>query len=192
MLIRRLLLLILAGFSLVLTNCYNAPRNIKPASWVFKHMPENASETFKQGWMDGCESGLSSMTNTAYKTFYSFKQNAALRSDPEYYMVWKDTYTYCRHYVYGTIRQSDQRMYLPNTVNEIQQSFFGAENLLSHGILNMWGPGGKALLPLSNVGEIAGTGAWPLDIGGISGLDYRDDYVLGGTRGGIMTHTFPE
>lgn len=167
----------------MLPGCYNAPDFAKPMSWIFDHMPEDAPNNFKRGWRDGCESGMSSMTNTAYKTFYSFKQDPQLRRDPTYYKTWKDTYTYCRHYVYGTVRQGNQRMNLSNKQNSFLTSFMGAEGIFETGMLNMWGPGG-AVMPFRSVGAIGGNGDM-MGIGGLGTLDYSGDYAMSGKEGGM-------
>ena len=165
----------------LLSGCYNAPDAVKPGSWLLKQMPEDAPNDFKRGWKDGCESGMSGMTNTAYKTFYSFKQDPNLRSKPMYYKTWKDTYTFCRHYVYGIIRQGNQRMNLPNNRSAFMSTFMGAEGILETGMLNLWGPGAP-IVPFKNVGNIGGSGGW---VGGMGTLDFSDDYVLNGKRGGM-------
>ncbi|MCE3232041.1 MAG: hypothetical protein K0R98_298 [Rickettsiaceae bacterium] len=175
---------------LLLTGCYNNPDFLKPASWLFKQMPDDAPNKYKRGWKDGCETGLSSMTSTTYKTFYSFKQDPKLREDPTYYRTWKDTYDFCRHYIYGTIRQSDIRMRLPNQTSEFHETFLGTRSIFDEGLLNMWGPGGTVLMPFSNFGTLAGNGAWPLDIGGQSTLDYSDDYFTGNNNGLNMNYEY--
>lgn len=176
-------LVILVMTLTAITGCYNAPDAVKPMPWLFDQMPKDAPNNFKRGWIDGCETGMASMTNSFYKAFYAFKQDAKLRDDPIYYTVWKDTYNFCRHYVYGTLRQSNQRMKLSgNTISEWQETFMGAEGILESGMLHLTGPG-DWLLPLQNIGAIGGDpwipalgggAAWTQVTGGISELDYSD------------------
>ena len=168
---------------LTLSGCYNAPDPVKPLSWLFKQMPEDAPNLYKIGWKDGCESGLSSMTSTAYKTFYSFKQDSKLRRNPVYYNTWKDTYTFCRHYVYGTIRQTNQRMNQPNQRSLFMTRFLGTQNIFEAGPLNLWGPG-DALIPLNQVNGIGGNLGNSLGMQGA--MDFTDDSVLNGKRGGMI------
>ena len=59
---------------------------------------ENAPPAYKQGWDDGCKTGLSTMNPGYYKSFYQYKQDASMVDDPVYYKAWKDSYTYCRQY----------------------------------------------------------------------------------------------
>lgn len=167
-----------------LSGCYNAPESVKPGSILFKQMPKDGPNDFKRGWRDGCESGLSSMTNTAFKTFYSFKQDPQLRKKPMYYKTWKDTYTFCRHYIYGTLRQGNQRMNLPNKPNSFLTSFMGAEGIFEVGILNMWGPGAP-IVPFNSFGGVGGDKWLPMSIGGMGTLDFSDDYVMNGKKGGM-------
>lgn len=162
----------------LLSGCYSAPDAVKPMSWLFDQMPQDAPTKYKLGWKDGCESGISNMTETTYKTFYSFKQNAELRRDPTYYKAWKDTYDFCRHYVYGTIRQADIRMKLPNQPSQFLTTFMGTENILEHGLLQMWGPGGGSNKFLQNFGQLGGDLGTPFGMGGA--MDFSDDAAMNG------------
>lgn len=76
-------------------------------------MPHDGSPEYKQGWKDGCETGLSSMTNDYYRAFYQYRVDVNLVNNETYYRAWKDTFNYCRHYAYGTLKESDLRMKLP-------------------------------------------------------------------------------
>lgn len=133
---------------------YNIPDKLKPMPWIFNMAPQNVSAQFKAAWKDGCESGLSSMTNSYYRSNYKFRMDPALRKDPEYYKVWKDTYNFCRHYAYGRLRESDQRFRLQNRV-PITLEKVGAHTLLKQGPLNFWGTGWDGA-PLENFGVIGG------------------------------------
>jgi len=170
--------------SVIMTGCYNAPDAVKPMSWIFNQMPEDAPNAYKRAWKDGCESGLSSMTDTFYKTFYSFKQDAKLRENPTYYKTWIDIYTFCRHYAYGTIRQGDHRMNLPNAPSQFQQSFLGTEGILTTGALNMSGPGG-VLMPFANFGSFGGNGSEGFGMGGSGLLDYSGESAISGANTGM-------
>ena len=59
---------------------------------------KKGSPEYLKGWDDGCKTGLSTMVNGYYKSFYQFKQDPYLASNPVYYKAWKDSYTYCRQY----------------------------------------------------------------------------------------------
>lgn len=99
----------------LLTACEGAPDKIKPMNWVFNQMPENAPPTYKVGWQDGCESGLTVKSNDLYRTFYRLKQNTDLIHDPYYYNAWKSSFDYCRAYVYGMLKEADMRNDQPNS-----------------------------------------------------------------------------
>jgi hypothetical protein len=62
------------------------------------NVPQEGTEMFKLGWSHGCETGLSTMVPSNYKTAYSFAQEPKFITNQEYYKAWKDSYTYCRHY----------------------------------------------------------------------------------------------
>lgn len=93
----------------LLTACEGAPNAAKPMNWVFKHMPEDAPPTYKSGWQDGCESGLTVKTNDFYRTFYRLKQDVNLIHDPYYYNAWKSSFDYCRTYAYGMLKEANLR-----------------------------------------------------------------------------------
>lgn len=168
----------------LLAGCYNAPDALKPMPWIFDMMPKDAPNKYKRGWRDGCESGLGNMTNSMYRKFYTFRQDKSLREDATYYKAWKDTYNFCRHYAYGTLRQSDMRTRLPNTQTTFQSTFMGAEGIFTNGMLQLWGPG-DALLPLQKIGKVGGDGFLGTGqserelVAGINTLDYSDDTTIG-------------
>jgi len=173
----------------MISGCYNAPDPLKPMPWIFDQMPKDAPNNYKRGWRDGCESGLANMTNSVYRKFYTFRQDVSLREDATYYKVWKDLYTFCRHYAYGTLRQSDQRTRLPNNLTSFHSQFMGAEGIFDKGLLQLWGPGDPLLL-FQKVGPIGGdkyvgTGQSEREVvGGLSGLDYSGEtFPLGFENG---------
>lgn len=177
---RKIFILLLS--LMVLSGCYNAPNPVKPMSWLFKQMPEDAPNNYKRAWIDGCESGLSNMTNTMYKTFYSFKMDPVLRKNALYYKIWQDTYNFCRHYAYGTIRETNQRMNLSNRRPQFMEQFMGAEGIFEAGMLRMWGPG-DAITPLGQFGDVSGDLGDSLGMQGT--MDFTDDSVMNGKRGGM-------
>jgi hypothetical protein len=181
-------ILIVIIFTL-LSGCYHAPDVLKPMPWIFNMMPKDAPNTYKRGWKDGCESGMANMTNSFYRKFYTFRQEKSLRDDATYYKAWKDTYNFCRHYAYGTLRESDQRTRLPNAQTSFQNRYMGAEGILEKGLLHMWGPV-DWLVPMGKVGHIGGdrfvgTGQTEREvIGGVSTLDYSGETMIGNDDGG--------
>lgn len=54
---------------------------------------------YSKGWKDGCHTGMATMSNSYYQTFYHFKQDPYLTTNKMYYQAWKDSYAYCRQYV---------------------------------------------------------------------------------------------
>lgn len=183
--IKRTLTLLL--LPLAINGCYSLPDSLKPMPWLFKQVPKDAPAEFKKGWYDGCESGLASMTNSFYRSSYRFQQDPALRKDPVYYKTWKDTYTFCRHYAYGTIRQSDTRMRLPNNITTMHERIGGGHNILGHNMLNLWGPGTEGM-PLKNFGQIGGD---PSFGGGVlNAMDFSGDMIMSTNGGSSMNMDF--
>lgn len=167
------------GCALVLSGCFfTAPDAIKPGSWIFNQMPQNAPENFKRGWRDGCESGLATMTNGFWRDFYRWTQDKELRKDPLYYTVWQDTYTYCRHYAYGLIRQANLRMTLQNNQPSFLSTFAGTKNFFDFGLLQFQAVEGGYI---KNAGVIGGNGGDTLGTG--MTWDYSGDMASVGTQG---------
>jgi hypothetical protein len=132
------------------------PDVFKPNHHILKMVPKDAPVNYKQGWIDGCKSGMGNMTNTTHRTFWRTTQNPLLRKDPVYYKMWKDTFTFCRHYIYGIVRQHDVRMTLQN--NRSGSIWTGPfDNVLTKSMLNMWGPGTAGQF-FTNFGNVGGDG----------------------------------
>lgn len=55
-------------------------------------------ELYLVGWREGCETGISSNTNSVNKFFYKYRQNASLVMNDTYYRGWKDAFDYCQRY----------------------------------------------------------------------------------------------
>jgi hypothetical protein len=98
------LLLTFSVLSLILPVC---ACNRKIAN-IFPERPNNkfdkdlrdASPEFKQGWHDGCETGMSAGTNTFYKPFYANNvvDGYKMSSSTEYKTAWGNSFWYCyRH-----------------------------------------------------------------------------------------------
>lgn len=163
----------------LLASCHGIPDVLKPGAWILDQVPEGGTPEFEQGWKDGCESGLAAMSNSFYKAHYSFKQSKELRNNPDYYKVWKDTFNFCRHYVYGTLRQGNVRMKLPMQPNTFLDGF-GTVSIFESGPLNNLSPGGGQGEFLQNWGVTGGDAKGPLEsMGGT--LDFSND-MLGGAE----------
>lgn len=90
-----------------LSSCTNAifsPDNIfAPRPFRMSSPAKNAPPAYKEGWEDGCNTGMSTMVMTSYKSFYQYTINPEMfaSNDSEgimYQKAWKDAYSYCRHY----------------------------------------------------------------------------------------------
>ena len=84
--------------------------NYKPrvgAPWMQKLMHEGPEgpTMFKQGWRDGCESGVSVTSNAFQRNYYRFKQDPQLARDKTYYTGWKTSFWYCSRYVFQYLRR---------------------------------------------------------------------------------------
>lgn len=64
----------------------------------------NAPPDYKQGWNDGCDSGLAAYGGSTYTwTGYKFKQDYTQLDNQEYYGAWQQGWLYCRWYVWNYI-----------------------------------------------------------------------------------------
>lgn len=70
----------------------------------------DAPEAYLAGWDDGCQTGMSTMSTTYYKSFYSYDIDHHMMDNPEYYRAWRDAYTYCRHYVFKSVWDGSDKM----------------------------------------------------------------------------------
>ena len=61
---------------------------------------------FKQGWKDGCETGVAASANRFQRSFYTFKQDYELSQDPVYYSGWKTASDYCKRYIFQYLRRN--------------------------------------------------------------------------------------
>jgi hypothetical protein len=100
MAIKRIYILLL--FGLLTVSCrgqvFSETSRLAPWPSGMGKPPETAPVNYKEGWYDGCYTGLSTMNKQIYKSFYGYKQNYSKISDEIYYQAWKDAYTYCRQY----------------------------------------------------------------------------------------------
>lgn len=78
------------------------------APWMQKMIKQgpDGPDNFRQGWVDGCETGISGTANRLQRSFYKFKQNYELSQDPVYYAGWKTAYNYCQRLIYQYSRRN--------------------------------------------------------------------------------------
>ncbi len=103
--LNKLLLNILTIFltSLTLLSCSNKVAKYLPTRPIKEvAIAGDASDDFKQGWKDGCETGMSAGSNTFYKAFY--RNNAVdgwkMTNSPDYKTAWDNAFWYCYRYDY--------------------------------------------------------------------------------------------
>lgn len=70
----------------------------KPATLDLE--PPPGPPEYRQGWSDGCESGMDAYAPQFQKLVRAFdlKQDPKLRNNPVYYRAWKDAFLYCAMY----------------------------------------------------------------------------------------------
>lgn len=103
----------LLALMVLVSGCEGTKKALRPMPWLLEQYPKDAPKDYVDGWQAGCESGLASMTNDYFRTFYKFKSDPSRTTVSLYYKPWKDAYNYCRHYAYGPLRESNLRQKLP-------------------------------------------------------------------------------
>lgn len=98
---------VIIGFMVgaLLSGCTGAGGSLdlrKPISLNLE--PPPGPPEYRQGWADGCESGMNVYSADFYKLLksFEFKQDPNLRNNRVYYQVWKDAYLYCALYMMTT------------------------------------------------------------------------------------------
>jgi hypothetical protein len=61
--------------------------------------PDNVPQEYRQGWLDGCDTGFGAHGSDLYRWEYKFKQDPSQIMNPVYYKAWKDAENYCRTYI---------------------------------------------------------------------------------------------
>lgn len=56
----------------------------------------NAPAEYKQGWQDGCKTGISMYGTSIHKAFYKFTLDPELRDNTTYNRIWHNARSYCR------------------------------------------------------------------------------------------------
>ncbi len=96
-------------FSLLLGACNPTKDSIfAPKSRLFKQMPDGPPD-YQQGWLDGCETGLSTgFANDYYKTFYKYNKDKEMVIDNNTYYLngWSSAMIFCRHVAVSTLREA--------------------------------------------------------------------------------------
>ena len=67
--------------------------------------PPDGPEIYRQGWIDGCKTGVASNTNDFYKLFTKIQQNPVMMKEEIYRRVWQDAYNYCWFHTSGDLSQ---------------------------------------------------------------------------------------
>lgn len=75
------------------------------AQQLLRQGPEDAPVLFKEGWRDGCETGMAASSNSFQRHFYKFKQNPDHAQNEVYYTGWKTGFPYCARYVAQYLRR---------------------------------------------------------------------------------------
>lgn len=87
-------------------SCSYRPMVGGPWNWDLMTQGPEGPLLFREGWRDGCETGISITSNTFQKYYYSFTQNPDLSSDSVYYAGWKTAYLYCSRYIFQYLRRN--------------------------------------------------------------------------------------
>lgn len=62
------------------------------------NIPEEATSDFKEGWHDGCDSGVAAYGNSNHKAIYGYKFDGERLLNNDYYTGWVLGFRHCRWY----------------------------------------------------------------------------------------------
>ncbi len=106
---------------LTITGCYNPGLNIT----TMPKPPLQGPPEYIAGWEAGCETGMTSYSNSYYRTRYKAKVDGHMMSDENYNKGWELGQSYCSYYT-GTYLASTEMAYLSN--DEYTKSDLRASN----------------------------------------------------------------
>lgn len=89
---------------LALPACWNPITNPKPP--LLKTEMDVGPPEYRQGYNDGCQTGLSAYGTTYMKSVYAMKKTARYANDRMYNQAWKDAWNYCYMFMF-MIRSDD-------------------------------------------------------------------------------------
>ena len=90
-------ILLILCLSQTLISCKIFRPKFREPSKFFKKDLENASPDFKQGWADGCESGMSGGGNSFQQTMYKVNKQDGYKYvySPDYKIAWNYSFWFC-------------------------------------------------------------------------------------------------
>ncbi|MBT4878863.1 MAG: hypothetical protein HON42_03475 [Alphaproteobacteria bacterium] len=117
-----------------------------PNKRLLKKYPKNAGyfPDYKQGWLDGCETGMATgFANDYYKLFYKFQKDREMvkKGVKPYLRAWSSAMIYCRHFVTATLKEAQMTPKLPGQGFSLPLGGDKGDGDLpaaGHGILNVW------------------------------------------------------
>ena len=106
---------------LVIPGCYNSGLNIA----TMPKPPLIGPPEYIAGWEAGCETGMSSYSNSYYRTRYSAKVDGHMMNDANYNTGWDLGQRYCSYYT-STYLVNNELSYVSN--DEYSKSDLRADN----------------------------------------------------------------
>lgn len=84
---------------LVLAGC-SALQSFKPKPPFLKTEIDFGPEEYRQGYKDGCESGMATFGSSLYKSVYRQHRDPRYEKNQMYNQVWRDAYNYCYQWIF--------------------------------------------------------------------------------------------
>ena len=109
-------------------------------------MVPNGPVDFQKGFLDGCETGLSTgFANDYYKSFYKYTKdiNMIKQKNTLYSRAWSAAMIYCRHYAFATLKEAGMPPKLPGDKNSSKMTL--GEHSLFGNVLDLRKQGGVGL-----------------------------------------------
>lgn len=98
------IIIICLGVTL-LSGCTYKPKVGSPFIQDLMNQAPDGPIEFREGWRDGCETGISVTSNAFQRHFYTFTQNPDMAQDHKYYTGWKTAFWLCSRHVMQYLRR---------------------------------------------------------------------------------------
>jgi hypothetical protein len=96
---------LIIAIMVLLVGCTYKPKVGSPFMQELMSQGPDGPIEFKEGWRDGCETGVSVTSNVFQRHFYSFKQDPDKAQDRKYYTGWKTAFWLCSRHVMQYLRR---------------------------------------------------------------------------------------
>lgn len=98
-------LIFIFSIFIIFSGCTYKPKVGSPFMQDLMNQGPDGPIEFREGWRDGCETGISATSNAFQRHFYSFTQDPDKAQDRVYYTGWKTAFWLCSRHVMQYLRR---------------------------------------------------------------------------------------